>query len=98
MARCRRAIGTLHRCLPTSQPLTLTCRLTCKGFVRPASEAARGLKLRRLGGTQPRLAELPRLREVDVAEVPACDWSEGFLLQLAEQVREGVGLGSTLST
>ncbi|PRW57280.1 type I glyceraldehyde-3-phosphate dehydrogenase [Chlorella sorokiniana] len=59
--------------------------LTCKGFLRPATEAARGLKLRRLGSTQLQLSDMPRLREVDVAEVPAPDWSEGFLLQLAEQ-------------
>lgn len=60
-------------------------RLTCKAFLRPATEAARGLKLRRLGGTQLQLSDMPRLREVDVAEVPGADWSEGFLLQLAEQ-------------
>lgn len=71
-------------------------RLTCKGFKRPATEAARALRLRRLGGAQRQLSlsDMPRLREVDVAEVPGADWSEGFLLQLAEQVRRGGRVGS----
>lgn len=91
-ARPPHAAGWPPPPLLTSLPHGPPCRLTCKAFLRPATEAARGLKLRRLGGTQLQLSDMPRLREVDVAEVPGADWSEGFLLQLAEQVRGEFGV------
>jgi F-box/leucine-rich repeat protein 2/20 len=53
-----------------------------KGFLQPANDAVRSLRLHRLTGVK--LASFPCLQEVDAST--AADWSESWLVELLQHV------------